>query len=83
MTTSMSIQAKITNRTGHSGRDRIYFEARLPTFGAQSDMQELAKVGQAELGYDHRGYGGPFSVQIEVLNEGGYLLTWACAASCE
>lgn len=77
------MQAKITNRTGCSGRDKIYFEAVLPTFGADSDIQELAKVGQAGLGYDYRGYSGPWNVQLEVLNEGGYLLTWSCAASCD
>lgn len=77
------METKVTSQNGFGAKGRIYFESRLPTFGSESDVKELAKQGQASLGYDHRGYDGPWNVQLEVLNEGGYLLTWCCAASCD
>lgn len=69
--------AKIINNTGK----RVYFEAVLPQLPEQ--LPALIAQLQEEKGFYIAGYGEPFQQSVEVLPEGGYRVTWACAASCD
>jgi hypothetical protein len=41
-----------------------------------------AELAQTQLGYDPKGYGGPYSLEVKV--EGvKWVTTWKCMGSCE
>jgi len=75
----MKISTRIVHKEGYGPSGRIKFQATSPSpINSRQARQE-----QTRLGYDPRGYDGPFCFHCEKGKDGLYLASWSCAASCD
>ena len=72
------ISSKKVSSIQERGGDTI-FEAI--TIGTPT-KEEIA-LWQTDLGYNPLGYGGPYGITIERLNETQNKVTWMCFNSCD
>jgi hypothetical protein len=70
------------HQIGDGIQGRVYFEVVLDAISESSDLVKTIMAHQEALGYHPMGYGGPMHMRTKVLKE-GYLIQWACSASCD
>ena len=73
------IKAKKLSQNGNGIQHRIIFEAVSPKELNGTLIQQL----QLNLGYHPAGYGGPWNVSCNKLEDGSFRYTWNCSASCD